>query len=108
MKRRRTWKAKVRSKPVSVPISQEPAIQSWQVVLAELKVGTASVGIRFNQEDTVQFFLMHKTPTEAARVVADIAKGTMTLKDIAGYDWQAVNMPHDYMENIDKKVQGEP
>ena len=72
----------------------EQTIKEWQVVMAELVTGTASVGVRFNQEDTVHFFLLHATPGEAASVVADIARGNITLRDIATYDWRAVTLPY--------------
>jgi len=72
----------------------ESPIKEWQVVMAELKEGKASVGVRFNREDTVHFFEMHKTPEEAARIVADIALGKVTLQDIARYDWRAYNLPY--------------
>jgi hypothetical protein len=72
----------------------ESPIKEWQVVMAELREGKASVGVRFNREDIVHFFLMHKTPQEAARMVADIARGKVTLKDIANYDWKAVTLPY--------------
>jgi hypothetical protein len=76
----------------------EYPIKEWQVVMAELKKGKASVGIRFNREDMVHFFEMHKSPQEAARIVADIALGKITLQDIARYDWRAVNLPYKEAE----------
>jgi hypothetical protein len=87
-KHKRTFKVRAHVPPV-----QKPAIESWEVVIAELKAGTASVGSRINKEETVHFFMMNKTPTEAAQVVRNIATGKMSLQDIAGYDWQAVNIP---------------
>lgn len=86
----RTWHGVVEPAP-DIPF------RKWAVVMAELKPGTVSVGIRFDEDPTAHFFMLHKTPAEATKVVADIAKGTITLKDIAGYDWQAVELPFDQM-----------
>jgi hypothetical protein len=74
-------------------MSEQP-IKEWQVVMAELKEGTASVGVRFNREDTVHFFLLHKPLKEAVQMVASIARREMTLQDIALYDWRAVTLPY--------------
>jgi len=67
---------------------------TWSIVLAELREGTASVGIRFDTQDTVHFFELHKQPAAAAQIVADIANGKITLRDIANYDWKAVTIPY--------------
>jgi hypothetical protein len=75
-------------------VNTQPAFSSWQIVLAELKEGKVSVGVRFDKADTVHFFLMHKTPKEATQVAINIARGEITLQDIARYDWRAVTLPY--------------
>lgn len=90
-KRRRYFKGRITPPPA-------PVIREWQVVMAELKAGTASVGVRFNHEPTVHFFSLHQTPQDAVKIVARIARGEITLKDIAGMDWQAVEMPETNTE----------
>lgn len=96
MPKRHKRNFRIRVKPVP---AQQP-IREWQIVMAELKQGVASVGIRFNREDTVHFFALNKTPQEAAQIVADVAKGKITLRDIAGYDWRAVELPYSDMEEV--------
>jgi len=75
-------------------MSTEHESASWHIVMAELTPGTASVGIRLGKQEMVQFFVLDTTPEQAARLVADIARGYVTLKDIAAYSWRAVLLPY--------------
>jgi hypothetical protein len=98
-RKRSTWKVNPH-KLQQLQQLQNP-IQKWGIVMAELKPGTASVGIRFNDELVTHFFLLHKTPEEATKVVASIAKGEITLQDIAAYDWYAITMKEKGQETAE-------
>lgn len=68
-------------------------IRNWQIVVAELEEGKASVGIRFNDSETVQFFEMNQTPEEAVAIVILVKTDVLTLWQIAQKEWIARDIP---------------
>lgn len=68
-------------------------IDKWEIVVAELETGKASVGIRFNGSETVQFFEMNKTPEDAATIAVLVSTDTLTLRQIVKKDWVARDIP---------------
>ena len=96
-KKRRTWKVNPH-KLQQLQQLQNP-ISKWGIVMAELKPGTASIGVRFNDDLLVHFFIFHKSPQEAVKIVASIAKGEITLQDIAGYNWTPIELSEKQESN---------
>lgn len=79
-------------------------ITDVQIVMAELKSGTASVGLRFNKQETVQFAWLHLPLAEAAKIAAGIARKEITSEQIAARDWHAVRVPLNQGQAYTRKV----
>jgi hypothetical protein len=74
--------------------AQPTIIHEWNIVAAELSEGTMSVGVRFNREETVHFFMMHLDPDTAAEIIAELAQAkTLPLSALMSYEWTDMQLP---------------